>query len=199
MAQTSTKGFEGFTGEMAGRLMARLNADMERAAIRLVRPRVGQRFLVLGSGPGVGLTALLDAAPPSGVLALEPSPAMVAASTRRLGRHAYGHLVQTVPLCTHELPRTAGPFDAAIAVNSQQLWDPHSESALALGHALEAGGRFVSLTHTWAIEKHQPVDLWKTMVANDLEAAGFAEPEWATAKYRSGDAVVMTTAKVRAI
>jgi hypothetical protein len=196
---SSTKSFEGFTGEMAGRVMARLNADMEHAAVDQLEPRVGQRFLVLGSGPGVGLTALLDAALPSDILAVDPSQTMVDASTRRLARHPFGHIVEVLRLYTHEVPRSAGPFDGAIAVNSEQLWDLHAASAKAVAAVLPMGARFVSLTHTWAIEKRQSIDEWAAMVSEDLEVAGFAVPTWSAAKYRSGDAVQLSTTKLRPI
>ncbi|HEY1826959.1 MAG TPA: class I SAM-dependent methyltransferase [Acidimicrobiales bacterium] len=201
MTQTAvptTKSFEGFTGQMAGRVMARINADMEHAAVELLAPRIGQHLLVLGAGPGVGLTALLDAALPTDVLAVDPSHTMVDAAAHRLSRHPFGHIVEVLPLYTHEVPRHAGPFDGAIAVNSHQLWDPHAASVEAVGAVLRLGAPLVSLTHAWAIEKHQPIEAWKTMVSEDLERAGFALPTWSEAKYRSGDAVILTAPKVRA-
>ena len=68
--------FDGVGGLLAAPIMAALNSDMERAAVALAQPEDGARYLVLGFGGGVGITALLDVVEPGWVLALDPSEAM---------------------------------------------------------------------------------------------------------------------------
>ncbi len=68
--------FDGITGVVAARVMALMNADMERAAIETLAPHDGDRVLVVGFGPGVGIESLLDRADVD-VLGIDPSPVMV--------------------------------------------------------------------------------------------------------------------------
>ncbi len=92
---TSNAAFDGLSGEVAARVMARVNADMERAAVALAQLADGDRILVIGCGPGVGVVGILDAVvPAAGVLAIDPSAVMVRAAKRRAGRHGRGQLVQ---------------------------------------------------------------------------------------------------------
>lgn len=181
--------FDGIGGIVGAWLMARMNVDMEKAAIAMTEPRDGERFVVVGFGPGIGLLALLDAVTPSCVVALDPSGAMVRAARRRLSRHGRAGDVQLV-----KAPATGAPasrdFDAVVAVNTQQFWDPHRDSVRSISDALRAGGRLVTLTHRWAIAKHHATIVeWKVLVEADLEASGFDPPEWSEARYRSGAAL----------
>jgi hypothetical protein len=75
------RGFDGIGGTIAARVMAAMNVDMERAALAMLEPHDGERFLVVGFGPGLGLVALLDAVTPASLLGIDPSaePAAVGA------------------------------------------------------------------------------------------------------------------------
>lgn len=182
-------GFDGITGALAARLMATLNADMERAALRLVEPLDGERFLVVGFGPGVGLELLLDAAAPASVLGLDPSAAMLQAARRRIARHPRrGASIELRRGRAADL-MAEGTFDAAIAVNCEQFFDPHARSIRAIAGALRPGGRLASLTHRWAIERRHPVREWKALVEADLTDAGLGAPVWIEDRFRSGPAL----------
>lgn len=89
--------------------MARLNADMERAALDTLDPQPRDRVLVVGFGPGVGLAELLRRVPDATVLGIDPSAVMVRAATRRLPTGAVVEMRAT-PLET--LDPSLGPSTA---------------------------------------------------------------------------------------
>ena len=72
------RAFEGAAGRVAGAVMARLNRDMERAAIGVLGPADSDHVLSIGFGPGVGLTELLARLGDGRAAGIDPSPAMVA-------------------------------------------------------------------------------------------------------------------------
>ncbi|HEV2309135.1 MAG TPA: class I SAM-dependent methyltransferase, partial [Acidimicrobiia bacterium] len=186
-------GFDGVTGRVAARVMARVNADMERAALDALDPQPGHRVLVVGFGPGVGLAELLRRVPDVRVVGIDPSAVMVRAAARRLPPSAPVELLAE-PL--EALEPSRGPFDRAVAVNCHQCFEPHDVALAQLSRALAPGARFVSLTHDWAIEKRQPVPVWREQVERDAAAAGFGDPAWSAGRYRSGTAtqLVLTAA-----
>lgn len=181
-------GFDGVTGGIAARAMARLNADMEQAALGMVEPRDNERFLVIGFGPGVGLELLLVAVTPAAVLGVDPSRAMVKAARRRLAHHRLRSSVELLQAPATNVPATR-IFDAAIAVNCEQFWDPHRDSLEAIANALRPGGRLVTVTHQWAIEKRHSLPDWKALVHADLASTGLGAPTWSEDRYRSGPAI----------
>lgn len=186
--------FGGVCGLLAAPVMAALNADMERAAVELAEPEDGQRYVVIGFGAGVGLRVLLDTVDPEFVLGVDPSAVMHGAAGRRLSRHHRRDRVELVKARSSEIPPDVAA-DAVLAVNNQQLWQPHRDSVAAISRALRSGGHLVTLTHRWAITKTQSVDAWKTQVESDLAATGFAPPTWRNASYRSGRALAMLARK----
>lgn len=172
--------------------MARSNLDMEVAALGLLEPRDGEDFLVIGFGPGVGIDLLLRRCAPRSVTGLDPSAVMCAVASRRIvqaDRRSCVELRQE-PLAGLEL--TDGPFDAAVSVNTHQLWTPHPDSASVLARTLRPGGRLVTVTHDWAIAKRAQVETWKKCVVNDLEAAGFGSFRWLHSRFRSGGGTSLT-------
>jgi len=177
-------GFDGVTGRVAARIMARLNADMERAGLDALDPQPGDRVLVIGFGPGVGIAELLRRVPDATV-GIDPSTAMVRAATRRLPA---GAPVEPLAEPLEALEATGPPFDRAVAVNCHQCFAPHDVALARLRGVLVAGGRFVSLTHDWAIEKRQPLPAWRRGVERDAATAGFSAPAWSAGGYRSGAA-----------
>jgi len=200
----ATTGFDGAAGRVAASVMARLNRDMEEAALDLLVPRHGQRILVIGFGAGVGIEMLLARCEPASVTGIDPSTVMMAATRRRLARDLVRHqasarvtLIATTldALALDSLAPGEYPFDAAVAVNSHQLWQPHDVSAGVLASVLERGGRLVTVTHDWAIEKRLPLEQWHERVAADLKAAGFAEPTWDRRRYRSGSGTSLITTR----
>jgi ubiquinone/menaquinone biosynthesis C-methylase UbiE len=85
--------------------MARVNADME-AALDALDPQPGERVLVVGFGPGVGIAELLRRVRDARGVGIDPSAVMVRAATRRLPAGAQVELLAE-PLET--LDATLGP------------------------------------------------------------------------------------------
>lgn len=181
-------GFDGVSGGIAARAMASLNADMEKAALAMADARDDERFLVIGFGPGVGLEMLLNAVAPAAVVGIDPSRAMISSARRRLARHPLYPRVELLQLSAADIP-AARTFDAAIAVNCEQFWEPHRASLGAVADALRPGGRLVSITHRWAIEKRCSLADWKALVEADLAGTGLGSPTWSEDRYRSGPAI----------
>ena len=84
--------FEGAAGRAAGAVMARLNRDMEHAAIGVLGPGDADSVLSIGFGPGVGLTELVARLRNGRAAGIDPSPAMVAHGVRRVLAHRSYHL-----------------------------------------------------------------------------------------------------------
>ena len=194
----SGRGFDGPAGVLAAPVMARMNRDMEQAALDAARPGDGMEVVVLGSGPGMGLALLLGRCRPGRVLAVDPSAAMQAAARRRVRSQvrAMSDVVEWLPTTAADLGPAHGHFDLAVAVNSHQLWTPRAESTSAVAHVLRPGSPFVSLTHVWAIEKQMPVARWQGEVDDELAAAGLWVERWSRAPYRSGDGVMVVARRV---
>jgi arsenite methyltransferase len=184
----ATNDFDGIAGHLSARVMAWMNADMERAALAMAGPADHEHVIVVGFGPGIGLVALLDRVTPASVIAVDPSRAMMRAAQRRLAGHRHAQLVELRAVPASEI---TGPaiFDVAIAVNTEQLWDPHRASVQAVSDVLRPGGRFVSLTHAWAITKRQTLSAWRALVEADVAASSLETPVWSESRYRSGPAV----------
>jgi SAM-dependent methyltransferase len=193
MGKHTTGGFDGSLGVISGRLMAKMNADMELAAAALVAPSAGERILVIGPGPGVGIDALLDLEPHLAIVAIDPSAAMCALARRR---HRADERVAVSQATLLDVPDT-GAFDAAVCVNAQQLWSPHRDNVAALADQLRGGARLVTITHDWAITKRQPLGAWRLLVTHDLGRSGFEEIAWGTGDYRTGAATVLTARRQR--
>ncbi len=137
----------GVLGWLGGVTMARTNRPHEQRAAQLAGVTQGDKVLVLGPGPGVGLAKVADLVAPGGhVTAVEPSPVMRALSSRRCAAElASGHV--DIRSGTAEdtgcQPRS---FDAAIAVNNVMLWDlPVAFAELA--RVLKPSGRLVITVH----------------------------------------------------
>ena len=80
---TATTGFEGVPGRLAGAVMARLNRDMEVAAVDELAPAPGASVLAVGFGPGVGIAELVARLPHGQIAGVDPSATMVAAARQR--------------------------------------------------------------------------------------------------------------------
>ena len=82
-------------------------------------------------------------------------------------------------------------FDGVVAVNSLLLWEPVDTSLLELARVLAASGTVVTLTHCRAIEKRAPGGHWVPAMTKALAAACFVRISHRTARFRSGDGLVL--------
>lgn len=186
-------GFDGPLGTVTATVMARRNADMEHAAVARLGPAAGRRVLVVGCGPGVGVGALLDAGA-TAVTAVDPSAAMLAAVRRRLAPHPLAGRVSFQQVAGHLIEGEPGTFDGATAVNSHQLWAPRAATTQRIAALLRPGAPLVALTHTWAVERHQPLAVWLAEVEAELEE-GFTDLQVTRGRYRSGEAVELVAVR----
>jgi len=177
--------------------MARLNRDMERAAIGALGPADSDRVLTIGFGPGVGLTELLARLGDGRAAGIDPSPAMVAQARRRNRSDVEAGRLVIEEAAAERIPWPDGSFDGVLAVNSIQLWAPLPEGLGEVARVLRPGGAFVALTHVWAIERTRPVAEWVEATRALLEQAGMGPGSARTEHYRSGAGLLLRTELLR--
>ncbi len=157
----------GAAGRLGGALMARANAGQERWAVHQAGLRPGERVLVVGHGPGVGLALAADAVRPGGqVIGVDPSGTMRAMASARCAPwiREGGVLVRD-----GAAERTGCPdasVDAVISVNNVMLWDRPAGFREVL-RVLRPGGRLVLTVHRHVL------DFPPERLLADATAAGF--------------------------
>jgi ubiquinone/menaquinone biosynthesis C-methylase UbiE len=184
------QGFEGTAGRMAGAVMARLNRDMERAAVDELALEQPGTVLAVGFGPGVGIASLLERFPGMRVCGVDPSATMVEQASRRNGAAVKAGRVDLAQAGAESVPWPDDTFDAAVAVNSMQLWDPLEEGVREIARVVRPGGVLIALTHTWAVEKAMEVERWTASTDELLERYGFTGSAARTCGFRSGPGLV---------
>jgi ubiquinone/menaquinone biosynthesis C-methylase UbiE len=189
--------FDGTAGRLSGPLMARMNRDMELAAIDELAPAPDASVLALGFGPGVGVAELAKRLPGGVVGGVDPSAVMLQQARRRNLSAVECGQVALERSTADSIPWPDATFTGALAVNSVQLWDPLDGSVREVGRVLAPRGRLVAITHVWAIEKRFPVEQWAKTAAELLAAAGFDDIANWTAPFRSGRGLVLRGEKRR--
>jgi ubiquinone/menaquinone biosynthesis C-methylase UbiE len=192
-----TSSFDGTAGRLAGPLMARMNSDMELAAIDELAPAEDASVLAVGFGPGVGVAELTKYLPSGVVGGVDPSAAMVQQARHRNLSAIESGQVALERSTAASIPWPDGTFTGALAVNSVQLWDPLEGSVREVQRVLAPAGRLVTLTHVWAIEKRCPLEQWVSATADLLAAAGFDDIVYRTRPFRSGEGLVLRAEKRR--
>jgi ubiquinone/menaquinone biosynthesis C-methylase UbiE len=193
--ENRTSSFDGTAGRLAGPLMARMNRDMELAAIDELAPASHDSVLAVGFGPGVGVAELAKRLPSGVVGGVDPSAAMVHQARRRNQSGVESGRVTLGRSTADSIPWPDGTFAGALAVNCIQLWDPLDASVREVARVLSLGGRFVSTTHVWAIEKQSPLEQWVTAISELLNGAGFAQIVHRIALFRSGKGLLLRAEK----
>jgi len=145
--------FEGAIGVIAAKVMARVNRDAEAEAVSRLDPAPGDRVLVLGFGPGIGVALLAERLASGDVVGVDPSETMARLATRRNLRAIGAGKVTLHAVRGDAIPAEAASFDGAVAVNTLQLCEPLAATAAELARVLKPGASFVSLTHDWAIAR----------------------------------------------
>jgi ubiquinone/menaquinone biosynthesis C-methylase UbiE len=192
--RTSNKGFEGPAGRVAAAVMARVNRDMELAAADELALDGGAEVLAVGFGPGVGIASLLERGPEVRVCGVDPSATMVEQAGRRNRAAVRDGRLELVQAGAEDLPWGDDTFDAAVAVNSMQLWHPLEEAVREISRVLRPDGALVALTHTWAVEKTMTVEEWTAVTGGLLERYGFTGVTTRTGTFRSGPGLVQQAA-----
>jgi hypothetical protein len=111
---------QGMLGKLGGTVMARMNRPAAAWGIGLLELRPGEKVLEIGFGPGVAIELLARGAPDIQVAGIDPSSEMVgqAANAAAIARHA----VDLRRGSADDLPFDGDSFDAALAINSLQVW-----------------------------------------------------------------------------
>lgn len=163
----ASKGFRipaGWVGHLGGLVMASGNGATERHIAELVPDSGSKDVLVLGPGPGIGVHALL--ARGASVVAVDPSPLMLAATLRRCRHLCEQGAVLTLRTGTataHGLG--PGAVDAAVSVNNVMIWPDRVAGLTSIRQALRPGGELLVSAHERWLEPG---------LADDCREAGFA-------------------------
>ena len=192
---TTNAGFEGAAGRVAASVMARLNRDMERAAVSELDPAQDDDVLAVGFGPGVGIQELVGRLTGGCVAGIDPSSTMLELARRRNRRPVDAGQVVLVEAAANRIPFPDEAFRGVVAVNSMQLWHPLGGSLREVARVLAPGGTLVAVTHVWAMQKQAPLDQWLTELAPLLRACGLGEWRQRTESFRSGAGVVLSAHK----
>ena len=152
--------FDGPGARLTAQVMARRNRGAEREAIDVLDPRPSDRVVAIGVGAGVGVELLARRV--AFVFAVDPSRVMVDETTRRNRVAVEAGRVVVARSTAARLAVDDGDLDGAVAVNSIQMWEPLAGSLAEVARVLRPGGRLVTLTHDWAIERStgRSVDSW---------------------------------------
>jgi ubiquinone/menaquinone biosynthesis C-methylase UbiE len=193
--QTGATSFEGTTGRVAGAVMARMNRDMEHGAIDQLNPAPDASVLSIGFGPGVGVAALARRVPQGRVAGIDPSATMVDQALRRNRLAVRSGQVTLVCAGAESIPWPDDTFFGVVAVNSIQLWDPLEAGVQEAARVLAPGGRLVTLTHAWAIEKHAPLEEWVASTTHLLISSGLVDVVRSTTAFRSGNGLLLRASK----
>ena len=172
-------------GRMAGMIMARSNADMNRVVVDLLQLTGREHVLEIGFGPGVGLKLLLGQLPSGTVAGIDPSTVMLQQATARNREAAErGRLALRLGMAA-TLPWSDGEFDAVMSVNNVQLWVPLEQSLREVWRVLKPGGRFAIGVHTWALAEG------KEKLLAGLDVAGFVDVTANERRAHSGGALYL--------
>lgn len=188
---SATAGFEGVRGKLAGAVMARLNRDMEAAALDELAPAPADSVLAVGFGPGVGIADLALRLSQGHVAGIDPSATMVAAARRRNRAALDTGRVQLIEAGAASIPWRDAAFAGVVAVNTMQLWEPLDVALNEVARVLAPGGLLVALTHRWAIEKRASLDHWTGTTGALLRRCGLVDITHRTAPFRSGEGLVL--------
>ena len=118
-----TRGFgepAGVLGRVGGRLMARGNGPTERHMIELAELQPGQTVFLVGPGPGIGVQAAV-ATGAARVIAVDPSPVMLAACRRRCAG-VEGVELEFVSGTAADTGQGDQVADVVVTVNNTFLW-----------------------------------------------------------------------------
>ena len=159
---------QGILGRLGGAIMARMNAGFGAWVVGLLGVGPGDRVLEVGFGPGAVVRHLADMAPTVRVAGVDPSPEMVEQARARNAAAIRNGRADLRQGSADSLPFDDDEFDAALTVNSMQVWPDPVAGLREIRRVLKPGGK-VALGFT----RHsgQP----RESAAEFLVAAGFGD------------------------
>ncbi|MDQ4038931.1 MAG: methyltransferase domain-containing protein [Actinomycetota bacterium] len=159
----------GILGRVGGVLMAYGNSEQERWAVEQAHLVPGQRVLVVGHGPGLGLRLAATAVSPGGlVVGVDPSSVMRQMATARCAAAVAAGVVQLREGTAEDTGCADASMDAVISVNNVMLWDRRAGFD-ELVRVLRPGARMV-------LTVHRPVlDVAPETLAQEASDAGLVD------------------------
>jgi len=153
----------GLLGRLAGRFMARNNADLNRRLVDEVASLIPPPRVVaeLGFGPGVGLAALLSAFPHAQVLGADPSPPLIGQATA-LNRAAIKTGRLRLMQGDASLLAPHSPINLVVAVHVLYFWQDPVQALKAVTHLLRPGDH---LALGYQLKQHMPSVAQRDFVA----------------------------------
>jgi len=169
--------------------MVRGNSEQEVEAVARAGLRPGQRVLVLGHGPGVGVALAAAAVGASGhVVGVDPSSAMTTMATRRCRSEIAQGRVQLAPGTAEDTGFTAASADVVISVNNVMLWDRAAGFA-EVRRVLVPGGRLALSVHRHVL------GITGEQLREEAAAAGFTQLELTVRPRRFNSPAIQLSAR----
>jgi SAM-dependent methyltransferase len=115
----------GTLGRLAGQIMSRRASNVQRSCwtVGLLDLAVDARVLELGYGPGLGIEAVLEAAPNGQVVGIDHSSTMRSMATKRNAAAVALGRATLLLGDAEDPPASLGRFDAIFCCNVWQFWN----------------------------------------------------------------------------
>lgn len=137
----------GVLGRVGAVMMVAGNAAQESEAIIRAGVRNGERVLIVGAGPGLGIQRAAARVGRGGhVAGIDPSPLMCRLARRRCRHQIDSGIVEIREAAAERTGCADHSVDAAISVNNVMLWQ-RPEGFAELARVLAPGGRLVISVH----------------------------------------------------
>jgi SAM-dependent methyltransferase len=167
----------GLAGSLAGWIMANRASNIARNkwTVSLLSLAPGARVLEIGCGPGIGLGAVLSAAPDSHVTGLDHSELMITRATKRLANAQKSDRLELVCGELENLPKGPG-FNAIFSCNVLQFVEDHVVFLRRVRSQLKSDGQFVTTYQPRGqCASAEEGRSWIGQFAEDLCQAGFTD------------------------
>jgi ubiquinone/menaquinone biosynthesis C-methylase UbiE len=132
---------EGVLGRLGGIILARTNRSFAQELVALLDVGSSEKVLEVGFGPGVGIELLARAATKGSIAGVDPSAEMVEQATARNAAAIRTGMVDLHRGTVASMPFQDDTFDAAIAINSMQVWPDATAGLREIRRVLAVRGR----------------------------------------------------------
>jgi len=190
----------GWRGRVAGAIMARENAGLNRSVVAMLEIEPEDRVIEVGSGPGVGLAAAATQAADGRIVGVDSSEVMVESARRRNRRAvAAGHIeLRHAP--AEQIPFADDTFTKAFSVNAIQHWSSVAGGLAEIRRVLVPGGQlllaFRRQREGTGLDPHAGglSEAEVTSIIRTLGSVGFDDVRWSEQK-RSREIVSLLNAR----